>query len=158
MEMMTITSENRDEVNQFISSHWFSMSMVVRGKVVDMTELDGFVVYDSKEIIGLVTYRVKGHECEIMSMDSLKEKQGIGTSLVKKVIEKAKSLGCTRLKLITTNDNIYALKFYQKLGFDMTNLYRNALDLSRKLKPSIPLTGNFDIPLKHEIEFELNLE
>lgn len=59
--------------------------------------------------------------------------------------------------MITTNDNINAMRFYQKLGFDMVRLYHNALDVSRRLKPSIPLIGEFDIPLKHEIEFEMNL-
>lgn len=40
----------------------------------------------------------------------------------------------------------------------MTNLYRNALNVSRELKPSIPLLGDFDIPIKHEIEFEMDLK
>ncbi|WP_346873864.1 hypothetical protein [Clostridium sp. UBA5988] len=39
----------------------------------------------------------------------------------------------------------------------MAKLYHNALDISRKLKPTIPLIGDFDIPLKHEIEFEMDL-
>ena len=39
----------------------------------------------------------------------------------------------------------------------MVCLYHNALDIARKLKPSIPMIGGFNIPLKHEIEFEMNL-
>jgi GNAT superfamily N-acetyltransferase len=131
--------------------------MVVRGELVDMTILDGFVTYEGEKIIGLVTYKINGIECEIMSLDSMVEKQGIGTALVNKVIETARENKCTKIKLITTNDNINALRFYQKLGFDMTKLYHNALDISRKLKPSIPLLGEFGIPLKHEIEFEMDL-
>ena len=138
-------------------SHWFSTVMVVRGELVDMTILDGFVMYEGEKIIGLITYKIKASECEIMSLDSLMENQGIGTTLVKKVIEIAMYNKCNRIKLITTNDNINALRFYQKLGFDMTKIYHNALDISRKLKPSIPLLGEFNIPLKHEIEFEMDL-
>lgn len=59
--------------------------------------------------------------------------------------------------LITTNDNINAIRFYQKRGFDMARLFRNALEASRRLKPEIPLLGENDIPLRHEIEFELLL-
>lgn len=90
----------------------FSTIMVVRGELVDMTTLDGFVIYENNAIIGLITYRIDGTECEIMSLDSLKEKQGIGTELVNKVIEKAKEKECLTVKLITTNDNLNAIGFY----------------------------------------------
>ena len=69
----------------------------------------------------------------------------------------AEDKGCEKIVLVTTNDNINALRFYQKRGFDMGRIYRNALDKSRSLKPEIPLVGENDIPLKHEIEFELLL-
>lgn len=157
MNIKAISSKNRDQINAFISSHWFSTVMVVRGEFVDMTYLDGFVTYEGEKIIGLITYKINDTECEIMSLDSLVEKQGIGTSLVNKVIEIARNNKCSKIKLITTNDNINALRFYQRLGFDMAKLYHNALDTSRKLKPSIPLLGEFNIPLKHEIEFEMDL-
>ncbi|MDD4807247.1 MULTISPECIES: hypothetical protein [Caproicibacterium] len=42
--------------------------------------------------------------------------------------------------------------FYQKRGFDMVQIFRNAVQASCRLKPSIPLTGDFDIPIRHEIE------
>lgn len=57
--------------------------------------------------------------------------------------------------MITTNDNINAIRFYQKRGFDMAGFFRNALDVSRRLKPEIPLIGENSIPLRHEIEFEM---
>lgn len=157
MEIKRITPENRQQINDFIKFQWHSTDMVVRGEIVDMTTIDGFVMYENESIIGLLTYRIINNECEIMSLDSLREKQGIGTFLVKKVIEIANKEKCTKIKLITTNDNINALRFYQKRGFDMAYLYHNALDASRKLKPSIPILGDYDIPLKHEIEFEMSL-
>lgn len=157
MDILNVSSQNRQQVNDFISSHWFSTDMVVRGEVVDMTVLDGFVIFESGTIIGLVMYRVIGNECEIMSLDSLEENQGIGTAIINKVIETASELKCIKVKLITTNDNINAIRFYQKRGFDMVRIYHNSLETSRKIKPSIPMVGEFNIPLKHEIEFEMNL-
>ena len=62
-----------------------------------------------------------------------------------------------RGRLITTNDNTHALRFYQKLGFELTALYCHAVDLSRKLKPSIPETGQDGIPIRDEIELQLRL-
>lgn len=157
MEVLKVSSDNREQVNNFIREHWFSDTMALRGELVDMTVLDGFVVFDFDKIIGLITYRILDKECEIMSLDSLVENRGIGTDLLNRVIELAKERECEKIKLITTNDNINALKYYQRRGFDMVRFYHNALDISRQLKPSIPLVGEYGIPLKHEIEFEMKL-
>ena len=157
MDIKTISPENRQLINNFISSKWFTTNMAIRGKIFDMAVMDGFIIYDNDTIIGLVTYRIEDNECEIISLDSLREKQGFGTALVNKVKEIAIKTKCAKLKLITTNDNINALHFYQKRGFDMSCLYHNAVDTARKLKPSIPVIGEFNIPIKHEIEFEMNL-
>jgi ribosomal protein S18 acetylase RimI-like enzyme len=66
--------------------------------------------------------------------------------------------GCRRLWLITTNDNTDALRFYQKHGFMLVAVHRNAIEESRKLKPEIPLIGNNNIPIRDEIELEMMLE
>ncbi len=158
MDIKEISSENRQQINDFIKSQWFYTAMAVKGELVDMTNIDGFVAYACGEIIGLVTYRIVDSECEIMSLDSLTEKQGIGTALVNRVIEKAAKERCDKVTLITTNDNINALRFYQKRGFDMVKVYQNSVEASRKLKSSIPMIGEFGIPIKHEIEFEMELK
>jgi ribosomal protein S18 acetylase RimI-like enzyme len=157
MNIKIISHENRKQVNNFIMSNWQSLDMVVKGEIVDMAAIDGFIAYDKDDIIGLVTYRIEDKECEIMSLDSLRENQGIGTTLVNKVVEIATKEKCIKVKLITTNDNINALRFYQKRSFDMAHLYHNAVNTARSLKPSIPMLGDFDIPIKHEIEFEMSL-
>ncbi|MBE0068580.1 GNAT family N-acetyltransferase [Thermoanaerobacterium thermosaccharolyticum] len=158
MHIKPISIDDRQRINDFIKSRWFSTEMVVGGKIVDMTKLEGFIAYEKDEIIGLATYRIKDSECEIMSLDSLKENQGIGTALLNKIIEETINKKCTKIKLVTTNDNINAIRFYQKRGFDMVRIHHNAVDVARKLKPSIPLLGDFGIPIKHEIEFEMNLD
>lgn len=157
MDIRSISNKNRQEVNDFIIQHWFTTDMVARGQIFDMTVLDGLVMHEDETIIGLITYRFQNNECEIMSLDSLKENCGIGTELVKWVVKLAREKKCTKIKLITTNDNLNAMCFYQKRGFDMTHLYYNALESSRKLKPSIPENGDYGIPIKHEIEFEMKL-
>lgn len=131
------------------------MQMVVHGECIDLGAADGYYACENDEIIGLITYRIIEGELEILSLDSIIENKGIGSALLGEVIKKAKSSGCSRLMLITTNDNTSALRFYQKRGFDMVRLYRNALDISRKIKPAIPLSGEDGIPIKHEIELEL---
>jgi ribosomal protein S18 acetylase RimI-like enzyme len=65
---------------------------------------------------------------------------------------------CSRVWLVTTNDNTYAIRFYQKQGFNICNIYLNTINKSRELKPEIPLKGFDDIPILHEIEFELIIQ
>ena len=94
---------------------------------------------------------------EILSLDSLSERRGIGTALLDEAVLAARKADCLRVMLVTTNDNLYALRFYQKRGFDMVRLIRNAVDAARNIKPEIPLTGMDGIPIRHEIELELRL-
>ena len=157
MECERISSSNRNLVNAFIKQHWYTTTMIIRGKEIDMTKVDGFYFRDGKTIVGLITYIVYNNTLEITSLDSLQENQGIGSELVETVIHEAKERNLQKIVLITTNDNINAIRFYQKRGFDMAHLFRNAMDISRKLKPEIPLIGDNSIPLRHEIEFELSI-
>lgn len=157
MEIQAITPETRAQVNAFITSHWYSTEMILRGEVINMTAVDGYFVERDGAIAALITYLVRDDVCEITSLDSLIEGRGTGSALVGKVIETARGRGCRKVIVVTTNDNIHAIRFYQKRGFDMARLYHNALSKSRELKPSIPLIGNDGIPLRHEIEFELLL-
>lgn len=155
--MERIRQENRAFINDFLRKHWFSTNMIVRGQSIDMTKASGLFAMENGEIMGLVTYMIRDNVMEILSLDSLRENQGLGTKLLQAAIEEAKKGGCRKVVLITTNDNLNALRFYQKRGFDMVRLYCNAMETARKLKPAIPLIGENDIPLKHEIELELVL-
>ena len=128
--------------------------IVSRGQIHEIKNLNGFVFIHEEQIVACILYKVTGQECEIVSLDSKLEGQGIGSTLIQLVIDKAKSLDCRRIWLITSNDNIRAIKFYQKRGFDMVRIHRNAITEARKLKPSIPLFGFEGIPIKHEVEFE----
>ncbi|MGI6669783.1 MAG: GNAT family N-acetyltransferase [Acetivibrionales bacterium] len=92
------------------------------------------------------------------SLNSFEENRGIGTALIKGVIDVARKNDCKRVWLITTNDNIEAIRFYQKKGFELKAVHINAIELSRKLKPSLPLIGMHGIPIKHEFEFEIMLK
>ena len=155
MEYERITSLNRNRIDAFIKQHWYTTTMIIRGKAIDMTKTEGFYFREGEDIIGLITYMVYDNLLEIISLDSLHENQGIGSKLLGAVIHEAKERKLQKIVLITTNDNINAMKFYQKRGFDMVHLFHDALAVSRKLKPEIPLIGENSIPLRHEIEFEL---
>ena len=154
MEIVPITEKNRERASRFLKEHWFSTGMAVHGETIDAAALPGFAAEEGDRIAGLVTYRVAGDVCEIVSLDSTEENRGTGTALLEAAAREAVRAGCGKLVLTTTNDNMNALRFYQKRGFDLVRVRRGALKESRKLKPSIPYTGNDGIPLRHEIDLE----
>ena len=140
-----------------LTQRWHSARIVTRGRVHQADELPGFVAELGGQLAGLVTYRLDAHECEIVSLDSLVQGRGIGAALIAAVRDAARAAGCARLWLITTNDNLSALRFYQKRGFTLVAVHRNALEVARRLKPEIALVGVDGIPLRDEIELEMTL-
>ncbi len=154
LEVKPIDMKIRKDVINTITENWGSTVIVSKGKIHSVESLPGFVAGEYDQLKGIITYTIQDDECEIVSLDSLVEKQGIGTLLINRVIEEAKMHKCSRVWLITTNDNTPAIRFYQKRGFSFAGIYINAIQESRRLKPQIPLTGIDDIPILHEIEFE----
>ena len=152
-----ISNETRDLVNQFFIDNWFSTDMSIRGEIIDGTKLDGFLLREENTIIGLVTYTFFEDICEIVSLDSKRQNIGIGSALLKEIEKIAMDNNCKKMRLITTNDNMTALQFYQKRGYCLTKLYPNAMEEVRKVKPNVPVIGDNDIPLRDEIELEKQL-
>jgi len=111
-------------LREFWIENWGNDEMVSRGYVYHVEQLEGFVIEARNQWIGLVTYCIQQDECELVSIDSLQEGKGIGSQLVEAVIKQARQSNCTRLFLVTTNDNMNALRFYQKRGFELCALYR----------------------------------
>jgi DNA-3-methyladenine glycosylase I len=60
-----------------------------------------------------------------------------------------------RIWLITTNDNYTAVSFYQRRGFRVKTIHKNAIEQSRKLKPGIPVTGIEGVSIRDKIEMEI---
>lgn len=157
MNIRRLTSEDLPRLRQFWIKHWGGEIMITRGNLYRPEQLEGLVIEDGAEWIGLLTFVIKDGELEVTSLDSLRERQGIGSLLLSQVMEQARSRDCHRIFLITTNDNLNALGFYQKRGFELVALYRGALNESRKIKPSISLMGMNNIPLRDELELEIRL-
>jgi ribosomal protein S18 acetylase RimI-like enzyme len=140
-----------------LTRSWGSTQVVSCGRLHDALELPGLVAGFDEERIGLLTWSVEGDECEVVTIDSLVQRRGVGRALLEAATEEAIALGCRRLWLITTNDNLPALRFYQRLGWDLVALHRGAVDEARQLKPEIPHVGLDGIALRHELELELSL-
>ncbi len=157
MEITKISETDKALISDFITKNWGSPFSVSRGKKYNIVELPGFISKQEGKIAGLITYNIAKKDCEIVTLNSKIENEGLGTQLINKVINVARKNECKRVWLITTNDNVNAIRFYQKRGFDWIGFYRDAMVESRKLKSEIPWYGNDGIPIRHEIEFEYRL-
>lgn len=155
--IIPINEEFRVQVNQHISEEWAGPVVITKGTVHDTSYSEGFISLTNGELTGYILYEICRNQCEILVLQSILENQGIGSALIKAVLNKAKQAYCETVWLITTNDNIHAIRYYQKFGFELAAVHINAIEESRKLKPTIPFFGNEKIPLKHEFEFQYKL-
>lgn len=132
--------------------------VVSRGNVHHLKDLPGYIAEDAAgNILGMIFYALADEECEIVALNSYRQGAGIDTTLINLVKERLQAGPYKRMWLITTNDNIHAIRFYQKRGFDMKCIHRHAVHEARLVKPSIPLVSDEGIPIQHEIEFEMIL-
>lgn len=153
-----LTEDDREWAAQFVRTRWGSSRVVAHGNLYYPHTLPGFIAEVDGEPVGLLTYHVREGACEIVTIDSTRPGQGIGTALVDAAKREARRQGCRRLWLVTTNDNLSALRFYQKRGFRIVAIHRDAVTQARALKPGIPLVGEDGIPLRDEIELEFTLD
>jgi N-acetylglutamate synthase-like GNAT family acetyltransferase len=153
-----LEKSDKNWIMEILEKRWGSTEIVTRGRITNALNLPGLKAIVNDKNIGLITYSIKGNECEIVTLDSLEKSKGVGNKLLEAVIKLAKDDHLNRIWLITTNDNLYAQKFYHKRGFIQKAIYPNALGESRKLKPEIPIIGINGIPLKDEIELEIEFD
>ena len=170
-DIRPLERSDREWVAHFLDESWGTTQIVSRGKAVYGHLLPGFMAERSAntsdedesedqvvvEKIGLVTVHLAEKECEITTLNSLTECMGVGSALVGAVENWAQGIGIERLWLITTNDNLAAIKFWQKRGYELVTVHRNAIVEARRIKPQIPITGLNGIIIRDEIELEKRL-
>ncbi len=147
-----VEEKDRPIVELLTIKLWGAAEVVVHDGAFYPASLPGFIAEQAGRIAGLVTFEVRHGVLEIATINALDQHRGIGTSLIEAVRAEAKRLGCHHLTLTTTNDNIGALRFYQRRGFRLAAIRPGAVDRSRQRKPEIPRTGDFGIPLRDEID------
>lgn len=132
--------------------------VVVREEEFDLIGLPALVAWSGGRRVGVATLRRDPTgDPELMSLDSLEEGHGVGSALVEAACGWARSLGASRLRVVTTNDNLRALSLYQRRGFRLVALRCGAVERARRLKPAIPEVGAGGIPLHDELELARGL-
>jgi GNAT superfamily N-acetyltransferase len=150
-EIRAATTGDREAIVALLRNRWGGETTVVHDTVFRPTDLPAFVAVDGPELVGLVTYEPGIESWHVLSVDSLVSGQGIGGALLDRVESAARTAGSLRIELVTTNDNVDALRFYQRRGYRIAFVDRGAVDRARSTKPSIPQIGFHGIPIRDEL-------
>lgn len=94
--------------------------------------LEGFIAYKREEIVGIILFAEENGECELVYLHALREGRGIAKKLIKRLVEYTQDNCVSRLYVVTTNDNVTALKLYQQAGFRIKDIYLDAMERVRK--------------------------
>ena len=162
IDIAPIKPEDRDWLIQSITAAFGERNIARKSELIDASTLDGLIARNDGEEIGHVTWREDETGLEVVSIVTetglgRRQVKGAGQALMQAALDEAKHRGARRLWLVTTNDNIPAIHFYQKWGMTIHTVYIGASETARGLKPSLPQEGFDGLPIRDEIEFELVL-
>jgi N-acetylglutamate synthase-like GNAT family acetyltransferase len=145
-------------INETLRKHWGSTTVVSRGSQHRADLLPTLVAEDTDGRRGMAAVRIDQEQAELVAIAAEPRGRGTGSALLAGAIDLARRSGCRRLWLITTNDNLDAIAFYQQRGLRLVAVHRGGVDEARILKPSIPLIGAHGIPIHDELDFAIDLD
>jgi GNAT superfamily N-acetyltransferase len=145
---------DRERVEAFLAGR-NALQVARLGRLERALDHPALVAEDGGALAGVLTYVIDDEACEILTLHAAERFAGTGSALIERVERLAADAGCVRLWVITTNDNVEALRFYQRRGFRLVALHPGAVDHSRAhLKPEIPPIGDHGIDLRDELELD----
>ncbi|MFO1259104.1 MAG: GNAT family N-acetyltransferase [Gammaproteobacteria bacterium] len=157
IKIRSLTQDDALWLKNVIDNDWGGNPLVVRTVSYYPHKMAGLVAFQGAKRIGVLSYEIRKEICEIIVFEVFDKFQGIGTQMLDSLKEIVKKEGCKQIYLMTTNDNLDALRFYQKRGFIISGIHIDSVKKSREIKPTIGLTGDYGIPVRDEIDLTLDL-
>jgi GNAT superfamily N-acetyltransferase len=156
MKIREKESKDRSWIERLLNERWGGEGrVIVHGEIFDARTLPALVAGEQE---GLATYQIRKVNdlisAELITLDALAAGRGVGTALIEELVSRLRAEGVNILRVTTTNDNLDALRFYQRRGFRIVAVRPGAVDESRRIKPSISAIGEYGIPIRDEIELE----
>ena len=142
-------------VECLLRERWGGTQVVTRGELLDAAVLPALVAGERQ---GLLTWRrLDPRAAELVTLDAETQRRGIGSALLAALVERLRIEGLATLHVTTTNDNLDALRFYQRRDFCIAAVRPGAVEVARARKPTIAEVGAYGIPLRDAIELRLEL-
>lgn len=161
---LTVRTARADDgpwLTELTDERWHG-AVVLSGELIRPATMPALIAIDAAgRRAGALTFiprqRPDGVHTELVTIDAVDPGSGAGGILLEALVELARHESWRRVWLVTTNDNTRALRSYQRAGWDLVALHRDAMDDVRRFKPGIPSHGMDGIPLRHQLELEYPL-
>ena len=89
--------------------------------------------------VGFLSWEVDGDWCEVLAIAVTDRSRGAGALLMAAAERAAGEHGCSRMRVVTTDENVRARAFYERLGYELAERLVGAVDECRvRYKPTIP--------------------
>lgn len=157
IQVKPVTPADALWLENLVENDWGGNPLVVRTVSYYPHKMAGLVAFEGDKRVGVLSYEIRDDICEIIIFEVFNKFKGIGTQMLDALKKLVKTQGCKKIYLMTTNDNLEALRFYQKRGFTISGIHLDSVKKSREIKPSIGLTGDYGIPVRDEIDLILDL-
>ena len=93
-----------------------------RGEIVDVLDGEVWIAELGDRRVGIVVVRPDGPDAvELAALVVIEPGRGIGSALIDGTLEAVRRRGTHRIWAVTTNDNLAALRLYQRRGFRITS-------------------------------------
>jgi GNAT superfamily N-acetyltransferase len=135
---------------ELITTLWrpWGIPIVSVGRQFLPEDVEGLVVPGADRPRALVTWAVDGAEAEIVTLDAFEPGRGLGSLLLAEAERRCAAAGATTIRLMTTNDNLPALRFYLRRGYRLARVHLDAMDEVFRVKPERPHAGIDGVALR----------
>jgi ribosomal protein S18 acetylase RimI-like enzyme len=150
------TAADRGAALEMFRRDFGRTSIASFGEVIPLEETSTIVADMQGDISGALAWKARGDALQIVALatDPMWQRSGVGGHLLAEAEMVARRTGASRIVLATTNDNLPALYFYQRRGYRITEVVRDAWRDHAELTIGV---GFASIPVLDELRLEKTL-
>lgn len=158
LEIRDFVADDRDWAAVLLGAYGGGVPQMARfGELLDPLEHEGLVATLDGRPIGLLTVNESDRGLEVLTLHSEVEGAGAGSRLLETALRVAVASHAPRLWLVTTNDNLHAIRWYLRRGMRVATVHPGGVDEDRRtVKPEIPERNpDNGLRIRDYVEFEL---
>lgn len=146
-------ASERDEVLELFRRDFGRTSIATFGEVVALEETETLVAEMQGGVAGALAWRGRSDALQIVALatDPMWQRSGVGGYLLAEAEAVARRSRLARLIVSTSNDNLPGLYFYQRHGYRIVEVVRDAAAAHPEAHPT---TGFAEIPPLDELRLE----
>ena len=146
------SSQDRGEIKRLVQLFWGEQEQLTFGTTFKVSELPAYVAKKEDKIVGFVSFAELHDDLIVVALGIIPEYQGVGVGrrLVASAEKEARRLKKKRMLVSTSNDDLPALAFYQRLGFQIYEVKPNAV----AEKHGKVLKGIGNLPIRDELRLQ----